>query len=144
MKVGLPVRSSSGVSRKQSQQSATMMTDYGSPSSPSGELSIESDDLPIANIVTGPRKKRRIDVSAIASPRVELGANHLDLSNHDGSPVSGGSPASESEAIYAEMKNIVGPELVTEIKQWSDNDVTRAKYWGECLGFIRTHYRTPG
>jgi hypothetical protein len=108
--------------QSESQQSATMTTGYGSPSSPTGDISVDSDDPPIANIVTGPRKKRRIDVSTIASPQVELGANHLDLSDHDGSPVSGGSPTSESEAIYAEMKNIVGPELVTEIKQWSDND----------------------
>jgi hypothetical protein len=99
-----------------------MMTGCGSPSSPSGDLSVDSNDPPIANIVTGPRKKRRKNISAIASPQVELGANHLDLSDQDGSPVSGGSPASESEAIYAEMKNIVGLELVTEIKRWSDND----------------------
>jgi hypothetical protein len=101
------------------------MTDYGSPSSPSGELSVDSDDPPIANIVTGPRKKkRRIDFSGIDSPQVELGASHLGLFDHDGSPVSEGSLLSESEAIYAEMKNIVGEELVTEteIKQWSDND----------------------
>jgi hypothetical protein len=92
----------------ESQQSATMMTGYSSPSSPSGDLSIESDDPPIANIVTGSRKKRRKNVSAIAPPQVGLGANHLDHSDQDGSPVSEGSPASESEAIYAEMKNIVG------------------------------------
>jgi hypothetical protein len=108
--------------QSESQLSATMMTGYGSPSSPSGDLSVDSDDPPIANIVTGHRKKRRKNVSAIAPPQVELGANHLNHSDQDGSPVSGGSPASGSEAIYAEMKNIVGPELVTKIKQWSDND----------------------
>jgi hypothetical protein len=108
--------------QSESQQSATMMIGYGSPSSPSGHLSVDSDDPPVANIVTDPRKKRRKNVSAIASPQVELGANHLDHSDQDGSPVSGGSPASESKAIYPEMKNIVGPELVTERKQWSDND----------------------
>jgi hypothetical protein len=99
-----------------------MMTDYASPSSPAGELSVDSDDPPIANIVTGPRKKRRRDVSGIDSPQVGLGANHLGLSDHDVSPASGGSPISESEAVYAEMKIIVGTELVNEIKQWPVND----------------------
>jgi hypothetical protein len=56
----------------ESQQSATMMTGYGSPSSPSGDLSVDSDDPPIANIVTGSRKKRRKNVSAIAPPQVEF------------------------------------------------------------------------
>jgi hypothetical protein len=72
----------------ESQQSAMMMTGYSSPSSPSGDLLVESDDPPIANIVTGSRKKKRKNVSAIAPAQVGLGANHLDHSDGEGSPVS--------------------------------------------------------
>jgi hypothetical protein len=95
-----------------------MMTGYSPPSSPSGELSIEYDDPPVASIVTGSRKKKRkyTEISAITPTNVGLGANHRDHSDIEGSPVS------ESEAIYAELKNIVGTELLTEIKQLTQND----------------------
>jgi hypothetical protein len=43
----------------ESQQLAMMMTGYSSPSSQSGDLSVESDNPPVANIETGSRKKRR-------------------------------------------------------------------------------------
>jgi hypothetical protein len=102
-----------------------MMTGYGSLSSPSGELSVESDDPPIASIVTGSRKKKRknTEVSAITPTDVGLGANHRDHSGIEGSPVSReGSLVSESEAIYAELENIVGAELITEIKHLTQND----------------------
>jgi hypothetical protein len=76
----------------ESQQSATMMTGYSSPSSPCGDLLVESDDPPIANIVTGSRMKKRKNVGVIAPAQVGLGANHLDHSDREGSPVSEGSP----------------------------------------------------
>jgi hypothetical protein len=69
----------------ESQQPATMMTGYSSPSPPSRDLSVDSDAPPIANIVTGSRKKRRKNVSAITPPQLGLGANHLDHSDQDGS-----------------------------------------------------------
>jgi hypothetical protein len=116
-----------------------MMTEFSSPTSPNGDLSVESDNPPIANIVTGSRKKKRKNVSAITPAQVGLGANHLDHSERERSPVSEGSPVSESGAgVYAEMKNIVGPELVTEIKQWSKNDPTKS------LQFIIEQNGSPG
>jgi hypothetical protein len=104
-----------------------MMTEFSSPATPNGDLSVESDDPPIANIATGSRKKKRKNISAITPAQVGLGVNHLDNSDREGSPVSEGYPVSKSEAVYAEMKNIVGPELVTEIKQWSKNDPTKSQ-----------------